>query len=180
MRSRQAFGPARLKLYGMSQWKNDQKNWKEKKTIWNVRQNATWHRKQNPRYIPDKMSDKLLEYVWNGCADHLSHVQNCRQLILVFGGIYSLKNWLASHARANFSQVSRKLIYAQASRMLRANPKHVDNGNINKWIYNEKGYTTCLDETRWVTSSVVSLLHCLLGMSALCLQRCSQFNLSTK
>jgi hypothetical protein len=23
---------------------------------------------------------------------HMSHVQNCRQLILVFGGIYSLKN----------------------------------------------------------------------------------------
>ena len=40
-----------------------------KKTIWNVRQNATWHRKQNPRYIPDKMSDKLLEYVWNGCDE---------------------------------------------------------------------------------------------------------------
>jgi hypothetical protein len=90
-----------------------------KKTIWNVRQNATWHRKQNPRYIPDKMSDKLLEYVWNGCADHLSHVQNCRQLILVFGGIYSSKNWMASHARklfTSFAQAHLRASFAHASR----------------------------------------------------------------
>ena len=68
----------------------------------------------------------------------LSHVQNCRQLILVFGGIYSLKNWMASRARklfTSFAQAHVRASFAQAR-------NHVDNWNRNEWIYNEKGYTT--------------------------------------
>ena len=68
----------------------------------------------------------------------VSHVQNCRQLILVFGGIYSLKNWMASCAHklfTSFAQTHVRASFAQTR-------NHVDNWNRNEWIYNEKGYTT--------------------------------------
>ena len=73
-----------------------------------------------------------------GWWSQVSHVQNCRQLILVFGGIYSLKNWMASRARklfTSFAQAHVRVSFAQAR-------NHVDNWNRNEWIYNEKGYTT--------------------------------------
>ena len=68
----------------------------------------------------------------------LSHGQNCRQLILVFGGIYSLKNWMASHARklfTSFAQAHVRASFAQAR-------NQVDTLKTNTWIYNKKGYTT--------------------------------------
>ena len=73
-----------------------------------------------------------------GQSFHMSHVQNCRQLILVFGGIYSLKKWMASHARklfTSFVQAHVRASFAQAR-------NHVDTWNLNKWIYNENGHTT--------------------------------------
>jgi hypothetical protein len=53
-----------------------------------------------------------------------------------FGGIYSLRNWMASHARklfTSFAQAHVRASFAQAR-------NHVDHWNINKWIYNEKGF----------------------------------------
>ena len=46
-----------------------------------------------------------------------SRVQNSRQLILVFGGIYSSKTWMASHARklfTSFAQAHARASFAQA------------------------------------------------------------------
>ena len=73
---------------------------------------------------------------WCFPQSNMSHVQKCRQFILVFGGIYSLRNWMASHARklfTSFAQAHVRSSFAQAR-------NHVDNWNINKWIYNEKGF----------------------------------------
>ena len=80
---------------------------------------------------------------------HLSHVQNCRQLILVFGGIYSLKNWMASHARklfTSFAQAHVRASFAQAR-------NHVDNWNIKmnmqrKGLHNILGRDEMGDEFR--------------------------------
>ena len=52
-----------------------------------------------------------------GQSAHLSRVQNSRQLILVFGGIYSSKTWMASHARklfTSFAQAHARASFAQA------------------------------------------------------------------
>ena len=79
----------------------------------------------------------LVCYVWTFTC-HMSHVQNCRQLTFVFGGIYSLKNWMASHARklfTSFAQAHVRASFAQAR-------NQVDTLKTNTWIYNKKGYTT--------------------------------------
>ena len=58
------------------------------------------------------------------CLNHfkprnqMSRVQNSRQLILVFGGIYSSKTWMASRAQA-----FHKLRASSCTRKLRASPK---------------------------------------------------------
>ena len=85
-------------------------------------------------------SQKLSKWRTQGLQrlHQLSHVQNCRQLTFVFGGIYSLKNWMASHAQA-----FHKLRASSCTRKLRASPKScIDTLKTNTWIYNKKGYTT--------------------------------------